>query len=244
MTIRTTSIPQDLTANVDEVTLTYTGGKLAIKDGGVDTTQLADDAVLTGKIAADAVETADIKDSNVTAAKILDGTISTAKLDFATFAEVGSTVLASAATSIGFSSLDLDADKVYIVVFAFLNDYAGTTSISVEFNSDTTATNYNRQTVNYEGVNVTAAAQNNNRATILDANDSLSAGFGIIYNNADGIAVGHFYSDGAGAAQTNPEFYNSMVRWTNSANVTSIDFTANNANSLDAGSYVRIYKVG
>lgn len=62
-----------LIANVDDVTITRTGGdthQLAVKTGGISATQLATDAVGSDEIAAGAVGTSELADTGVTAAKI------------------------------------------------------------------------------------------------------------------------------------------------------------------------------
>lgn len=60
------------TSAVDNVSTQLSGGAIIVKDGGVSTAKIADDAVTATKLASDAVATANIADSNVTFAKLGD----------------------------------------------------------------------------------------------------------------------------------------------------------------------------
>ena len=55
---------------VDGSTIVLIGGAMAVRDDGITTVKIVNNAVTTAKIAADAVETANIKDANVTLPKI------------------------------------------------------------------------------------------------------------------------------------------------------------------------------
>lgn len=76
--------------SADGTTLSLSGTTFSVANGGVGTTQLADNAVTTAKItdanvtaaklASDSVTTAKILDSNVTTAKIADANVTAAKL--------------------------------------------------------------------------------------------------------------------------------------------------------------------
>ncbi|MDD4352285.1 MAG: hypothetical protein PHU71_04930, partial [Candidatus Gracilibacteria bacterium] len=66
--------------SVDGTTVELVSGVLGIKDGGVDTTQLAADAIDGTKIADDAVDTEHIADDAVEAAQIADNAVGTAAI--------------------------------------------------------------------------------------------------------------------------------------------------------------------
>lgn len=75
MYINVKDLVEDTTYTADEDTLTLSNEQFSIKAGGVDTTELADNAVTTAKINASAVTTAKIADKAVTTAKIDDGAV-------------------------------------------------------------------------------------------------------------------------------------------------------------------------
>jgi hypothetical protein len=65
---------------VDEATLTAASGQLSIKDAGVSTAKIADDAILAQHIVDEAVRTAAIQTAAVTTAKIANGAVTDAKI--------------------------------------------------------------------------------------------------------------------------------------------------------------------
>jgi len=107
-------------ANVDNVTLQFTSNTLAIKAGGVGTTQLASQAVTTAKIANNAVTAAQIANLTITSAQIALNTITTSQISL-TANITGSQLSASAniagsqlATSPNFNGTPQSAGK-YLV---------------------------------------------------------------------------------------------------------------------------------
>ena len=80
MYINVKDLVEDTTYTADETTLTLAGEEFSIKDGGVDTTQIADSAITTAKINANAVTTAKIADKAVTASQIADSTITSTQI--------------------------------------------------------------------------------------------------------------------------------------------------------------------
>lgn len=102
MYINVKDLVEDTTYTADETTLTLTGEEFSIKDGGVDTTQIADSAITTAKINANAVTTAKIADKAVTASQIADSTIT-------------STQIASSLSSTWLTDSDVDDEiEVYV----------------------------------------------------------------------------------------------------------------------------------
>jgi hypothetical protein len=98
-----TAMSQDgggfLNVNYDDSTVGVDGSdRLYVKDGGINTAQLAASAVTTAKIADAAVTTAKIADGNITTAKIADDAVTPAKLDLsASYAFEGASAITVAA---------------------------------------------------------------------------------------------------------------------------------------------------
>jgi hypothetical protein len=148
-----------------------------------------------------------------------------------------SSVGGSAATNITFSSLDLDADKCYMLQIDLAGAAAGTATLNVFFNGDTTATNYERS-LDADGT----AVQGDNSA------------FGGLSNGDPGTwtawvrrcpVTGRvtFSATGGRMSGTAAIVYNGFVIWDTSANLTSITINSSVASQIAIGSRVRLYKV-
>ena len=98
-----TAMSQDgagyLNVNYDDSTVGVDGSdRLYVKNGGINTDQLASSAVTTAKIADSAVSTAKIADGNITTAKLADDAVTPAKLDLsASYAFEGASAITVAA---------------------------------------------------------------------------------------------------------------------------------------------------
>lgn len=80
MYINVKDLVEDTTYDADGTSLSLTSGVFSIAAGGVDTTELADEAVTTAKIDDEAVTTAKINDGAVTTAKIADDAVTSDKI--------------------------------------------------------------------------------------------------------------------------------------------------------------------
>ena len=120
-----TAMSQDgaglLNVNYDDSTVGVDGSdRLYVKDGGINTAQIAASAVTTAKIADSAVTTAKIADGNITTAKIADDAVTPAKLDLsANYAfEGASAITVAAGGSISWATAPISdsqlANKAYV----------------------------------------------------------------------------------------------------------------------------------
>jgi trimeric autotransporter adhesin len=110
-----------LNVNYDDATVGVDGSdRLYVKDGGINTAQLAESAVANGKIAEGAVTTTKITDGNITTAKLADDAVTPAKLDLsANYAfEGSSTITVAAGGSISWATAPINdsqlANKAYV----------------------------------------------------------------------------------------------------------------------------------
>ena len=76
------SAAQTMDLNLDGSTLAKGGSGVKVADGGIGSTQIANDAITAAKIADDAVGSAEIADNAVDNARIANGAVSIAKLAF------------------------------------------------------------------------------------------------------------------------------------------------------------------
>lgn len=153
---------------------------------------------------------------------------------------VGGTTLGAAATNLGLSGLDLGVDESYFIQFEFLNATATQTYLRLRFNGDTTDTNYWYEWTVGGGTTVTAGNGNDSVIGVLNANEQAS-GTIWIRKDVNGLTrVMAQYSRGGTGGLCVVHF---MFYWTSAANMTSLNFNASIARSLETGSKLRCFKV-
>lgn len=161
-------------------------------------------------------------------------------VDAATLVKIGTaTVLGAAATTLTLSGLDLSAYAGFYIEFALDNATGSSSNISLYYNGDTTATNYNRT-----GITVITSA------TVTNGNDGVFGNMPInetstgqiwIKNDRDGRPrANNLENRGASSAGTARINWHS---WTSASNVTSITFSASIASSLAVGSTFTVYGI-
>jgi hypothetical protein len=153
------------------------------------------------------------------------------------------TVSGSAATSLSMSGLNLALDKCYYIQWALKNNTGSSTpSLSLYYNSDTTATNYATQYA--YAVNSTVNSPSFVNSAVLDAftsGTSSSTGDVLIFNDPDGRPRSQFrFSRGSA---TSPQVIGGTHGWNSTANITGITVVASVANALAVGSYFKVFKV-
>lgn len=150
------------------------------------------------------------------------------------------TVTGSAATTLTLSGLDLSTDKCYEIVFAFKNATGSSSNVSLFYNGDTTATNYNRQTMQINSTALSGARANDGFAFTMAASAPATGDMKILAD-FDGRPRA-FIRNSLGAASSIQIHDVRHVR-DNTANVTSITLSASVANSMAVGSYFKVFKV-
>lgn len=155
---------------------------------------------------------------------------------------VGSaTVSGAAATTLAISGLDLDTHGRYYCELIADNATGSAAQVSLYYNADTTATNYNRQGVLANGTGVTAARGNDGILAVMDASENLVLTF-TICNDFDSKARARSFGNyGASASLKLRDFAHS---WTSTANVTGITIRSDVASSLAIGTVLKVWKIG
>lgn len=163
-------------------------------------------------------------------------------------AYVGSaTVAGSAATTLTLSGLDLDNDGRYLIEFIGKNATTSAANLSLYYNSDTTATNYNRQTMTAANTTLSGSRANDGIISSLDSN---SGGVGA----GNTTFRGWLTKSGDGYPSitvTNEHLGNSAMftqnlthQWrTTGTNVTGITISSSVASSLAVGTTIRVWKL-
>lgn len=150
------------------------------------------------------------------------------------------TVAGAAATTLTLSGLDLSAYRAFLVIFDFDNATGSNSTVSLYFNADTTATNYNIESISFSNTTVAATRANSGAIDVLSANET-GTGFFIIRNDQNGRprAMG-LVNDGASASIIGRLMFHS---WTSATNVTGLTFSGSVATSLAIGSTFTVYGI-
>lgn len=149
-------------------------------------------------------------------------------------------VSGSAASSVAISGLDLDSYRAFLVTFAFNNATGSDSDISLYYNADTTATNYDRQALTVSSTTTTAARANTGYAFTVPANDVVNGTIWIT-KDRDGHPRCNIQSNRGALASIVLQLL--AHGWTGTANVTGMTFSASVANSLTVGSVFNVFGV-
>jgi len=153
---------------------------------------------------------------------------------------VASTEVTSDTTSVSFTNLDINTDKMYVIICNVKNNTASTSSYNLFINSDTTTTNYYTQLLQAAGTALSAnrftspqvlylTAGTRGVSTVkvfLDADSYLKCAFEHLRDTGSGIlyVCGH------------------VSKTASVTNITQIDIQASITNAISAGSTFALYK--
>jgi hypothetical protein len=148
--------------------------------------------------------------------------------------------LVTAATTISFTGLDLDTDVYYFIIGKTTNTAVASAELRLGFNTDTTLTDYYTQY--YYAQAAALAAARINSPTFMSTAVGEEVFFYILLTRD---AAGRTKAIVMGGANDPASSYiqNAMVSWVTAANVTSIQFFTDIANSYGIGSRFTVYKI-
>jgi hypothetical protein len=147
-----------------------------------------------------------------------------------------SVVAGSAATNITVSSLDLAGDDCYIIDLLLLNSSGSSTNVSLFYNSDTTATNYNRNISTDGG---TGTRVNNAIIAALSAGEALYIRLTVrpdIEGRTRALVNGSAHDGAASVGFTGQHI------WQTVSNVTSVTINSSVATAFAVGSKVQVWR--
>lgn len=150
------------------------------------------------------------------------------------------TVTGSAATTLAISGLDLSAYKAFLVTFALDNATGSSGALSLFYNSDTTATNYQRQRISATSTTVAGGRSNDPALDNLVANET-NTGYAWISNDRDGKPRAWVFSSSAAPASV--ALIMQSIVWNSATNITGITISSSVANSLAIGSTFTVFGV-
>jgi hypothetical protein len=144
------------------------------------------------------------------------------------------TVAGAAATDITVSGLDIGTDETYYVQLALAGAAAGAATLSIFFNGDTTAGNYERSINGTAADNAAFTALQNNLPCFTTGYLRRCPVTGRVIASFDSAT---FSSSTAAVDQTG------VVIWDTSANLTSFTINSSVASQIAIGSMVRVWKL-
>jgi hypothetical protein len=151
------------------------------------------------------------------------------------------TVTGAAATTLSISGLNLDVDTRYEISFEGANATGSATTLSLYFNSDTTATNYDVESVGFAGATTTPARANSSVFGQMAATSGTASVDMILTKGQDGKPSARIVAREDITTAIRLRSCSQMWR-TSGTNVTGITITASVANSLAIGSIIRVWK--
>lgn len=157
------------------------------------------------------------------------------------------TVGGAAATTLTVSGLDLNADGRWFVMLTLKNATTSASNISLYYNSDTTAANYDRQSLTANSTSITGTRGNDAVVGALDSN-AASTGSGNlmtqmwISNDLDGRPIANAVSGRTGNSNILIQSFTHEWR-TAGTNVTGITISSAVASSIAVGSKIEVWKM-
>lgn len=143
---------------------------------------------------------------------------------------VSPTTVASAASTIASPTLDLNTDEYYEFVISLKNATGSSANLSLYFNADTTAANYDREGATDNNTTLTGSRTNDATIATLDANDTCDIKVSLwIDQNGKPCAMLHtIRGSGTGIIQTR-----SVLKWhTANTNVVLATISSSVASSI------------
>jgi len=174
-------------------------------------------------------------------AAIQNEAITPAKLGTGTMALVATSTLEADATEIQFTGLDIDTDLVYKIFINLTNADSATRTYALEYNDDSTVTNYFQQILQASATVVSGARVNDSDITAILSNQNCVIE-GTIYRDVDGFIRGLFQSNREAAVGVVTDI-KSLSTTGSGANLTSLEFRALTADAIGTGTTVSLYKV-
>jgi hypothetical protein len=157
----------------------------------------------------------------------------------------GNTVTGSAATTLTVSGLDLDAHEEYYCQYNLKNGSGSTSVLSLTYNSDTTATNYDNEFYGASGGTDAAAGANN--ASIIAAGAVAGrqlCGRCWIRRNFDGLVCAFGSQNPMESSTPTRNLQEWAHLWRTAAtNVTGITIVSSIASALSVGCYFKVWKI-
>lgn len=150
------------------------------------------------------------------------------------------TVTGAAATTLTLSGLDLATDGSYYVEMALSNATGSTSTLSLFFNADTTATNYYKQYLAAGATTVSALRANDANVSFMEASETCTGNI-TINNDFDGKP--RAMATTMSAAPASITLRHHAVVWNSVTNVTSMTISSSVASALDIGSYIKVFKL-
>lgn len=154
---------------------------------------------------------------------------------------VTDTTLTATAQQIDITSVDLEAEGVYLVLLTWKQTaLAGTSSCSLYYNSDTTATNYYTQ--KFLANHTTISGARGNDAILGQCDQNHDTVFVIWIGKAVGEEAQASCYAHQGLAPASIQLTVKLHKWTSSNNVTTISLKTGGADEFGIGTRIQVFR--
>lgn len=154
------------------------------------------------------------------------------------YTNLGTTTLGSAASGISSGTIDLSSYKAILLILKLKAATASPSNVSLTYNADTTATNYDRQRVVFDGASVSAARANDAIVGVLPASG---------YMNLDSLIVADLQGKARARTMSEEGATTTLVmrfgahHYRTAVNVTGVTILSSVSNNFNTGSELTLW---
>lgn len=167
-------------------------------------------------------------------------------LQFAGLIKMSAQTLGAQATSIDFTSLDINTDGIYLFCVDLISNAAADYYVNLYVNNDTTNGNYYSEEYGASGSTGAVQSDNQPAAVFMRSSANTARSFAWIWVIRSAGGYFHFMTTGSTYDSTNRMNLRNFAGTKSSAtvaNITQLTFTSAQANGLATGSTITMYKL-
>jgi hypothetical protein len=195
---------------------------------------------LSGTVALKATGEATSNDDVVQTLLVVRVGVTAASLGGALTKVAGTTVSGSAVTSVTFTGLDIATDEKYVIDMSLCNATGSSSNISLYFNNNQTATDYDREGYTANGATLSGSRASDALIGAMDASECTNI-HAEIWNDAEGVP--RTIADSNRGAPATIIYQTFAHVWETTGDITRIDLVGSTATSFAIGSSIIIYRV-
>lgn len=216
--------------------------KLDLAGAIIDTDIAANASIAQSKLALSADPGAHASRHKVGGADVLpDNSISKAMLTFGTWELIAEVTATSSIDYVDFTGLDINSDKMYVLLLSLTNPYGTGTDYYLLVEGDTNIANYYVQGLGADGTTITSGRSNSAYVTCAPGNERTVT---VVFLGKDPANYSRAFSlcnrRTGGNVDINIFAQTHAVQ---TSNITSVRIIGSNSNGIGANSYIALFRV-